>query len=421
MNVLKLSRIKEIIIYGFFPFLMLDYFSLMFGYDFHRIFGTPFILGVDILALITCSLFITKNRNNLGKILFILWLFYNLASLLGYIYNGKPTTCYFGMIRPLVFPMLFFFIGSTEKKDNDTFYLSFMYSCLVCYIIGLFLYFSMPSSYVSYLSRINENTWYGTNATEEYILSTARMSSFFGDSYAISYTSVPAFIICLSLLFKKTCLSNRILLFFASICLISALLCQQRSAMFFAILVLFFFIFWGWKKKNTLLFKYALIVCLIIFVAISYFALDPRFSVVFDNVFDRFKEMSFADAMDSSRPDQYKNAIKACHNFIIGDGIGSISSIARRYGFLGVSDGEYIRIFVETGIVGSILFIILIFKTLYRCYIDLNRYVTEFLIIAFFLFAMIGSNSLSINYFYSIIFWFSIGRVWSSASFSNSN
>lgn len=402
-------NLKNIVFWCFVPSMMLDYFMLMLGIDLHRIIAGPFILAVDFFAILYIIKSSREKNRPWGKNVFLIWFFYNILSILGYLWNGKPIECYFEILRPLIFPMLFFFVGNDYKEKGNRFYDIYLISCIVCFVIGIILFVSMPPFYLDYLKRMMEDSWYEQNTSESYLMEFGRMSSFFKDSYAISYLSVPALALSLGFMMKKTKFNQSVLYFFAFICFLSAMLCQQRAAMAGAMLVFVFFLFYNNKISKT---KVIVVAVLFIVVGSIYIVNDERYDAINTMITSRFEDMSSKESLNSGRTDQYTSALDGCNNILFGDGIGSGSSIIRKYGFKGVSDGEYVRILVENGIVGLFLFLLLIVNTVKRCFNDLKKHATELCIVCFFLLAMTGSNSLSINFFYSCIFWYAIGNVW---------
>lgn len=404
-----MNKAKQLVFCFFVPSIMLDYFLLMLGKDLHRIIAGPFILAVDFFAIVYIIKSLGEKNRSLGKRVFLIWFFYNILSVLGYLWNGKPVDCYFSIIRPLIFPMLFFFAGNDYKEKGNRFYDFYLISCIICFVIGIVLFMTMPPFYLDYLKSLLADSWYEQNTSDSYIMEFGRMSSFFKDSYAISYLSVPALALSLGFMMKKTVFNQRLLYLFAFICFLSAMLCQQRAAMVCAMLVFVFFLFYNKKISKT---KIIVVSILFIVVGSIYIVNDERYEAINTMLTSRFEDMSSKESLNSGRTDQYTSAIEGCNNLVLGDGIGSGSSVVRKYGFKGVSDGEYVRILVESGIIGLSLFLFLVMITLKRCFRYLKKNVIELCIVCFFLLAMTGSNSLSIHFLYSCIFWYAIGNVW---------
>lgn len=403
-----MNKIAYFVLYCFVPSIMLDYFFLMFGVDLHRIIAAPFIIGIDFFALYLLYKQLNTGKKTKGWYLFFLWFVINLGSIYSYLYNGRPFNCYIEIIRPLIFPMLFFFYGYFTKDSDNRFYRIYLFSCIACFVIGFFLYFTMPPFYVEHLLNIKQNGL-SDGTAEDYLIEFGRMSSFFSDSYAISYTSVPALALALGFLKDKVFSKKTLLISFAIICLLSSILCQQRAAIATSVLVLLFYIIYNKDFKVSRFIMVAGIASIIGF----YFLVEyTRYDVISSMLNSRYDDFFSSESMDSGRSSQYERILEVWNNFLTGDGIGACSSIARKYGFRGVSDGEYIRILTETGVLGLVTFVILVLATLKRCVKNLENYHIEMCIIVFFLLAMIGSNSLSIHFLYATIFWFSIGRVW---------
>ena len=292
---------------------------------------------------------------------------------------------------------------------------------IFCFLVGFYLYFFTPSYYTDYLLRVRENTWYmgDTYHTAETIMEHIRFGSFFSDSYAISYFSVPSLILSFSFILKKS-ESNYIRLwyFIALISFAAALLCQQRIAMSLSIAIVLFFSIRGIRYNNKMLAAiFGAAGALFIFAIVTFLDAD-RLSVITEMIFGRFEHMHFNEAMDA-RTGQYTGIWSSWNNIVFGDGLGSHSGVAMMYGHKVVNDGEFIRVLVENGIVGILIFVFMILKSLIRAYRLRRWLLPESLIVLYFLAACIGSDALSIMFFYTPIFWFCLGRIWNNEYISN--
>ena len=401
---------KEWLIIAFYPLLFLNALLGMFGLKFDRILVFPLIL---FLIFTSISLFIKRKRNT-GSEFVVAFIIYNLLSILFYSYNGRPLDCFTHMLFPFVIPILFFFWGNNRDSINVMpFYKCFVILCLGAFLYGFYLYAVMPSYYLSYITDIYNNSWYNSaQFQEESILIMSRFSSFFGSSYAISYLSVPALCIAAGLLNKSKNTRERYFYYITiGISWVAAVLCQQRVAMIMASIFLLFVILSGHNKGKFQIFYLLLTIPILYFVYILFFE-TGRAMDVSELLTARIERMNLNDAYEGSRTNQYITSLMNMDNFLLGDGLGSASSYARKYGFAGVSDGEYVRIFVENGIVGACIFISLIVYTIKKMFEKWEECKWEILVIIYFLMASFVSNSLSINLLYAPIFWFCMGRLW---------
>ena len=93
--------------------------------------------------------------------------------------------------------------------------------------------------------------------------------------------------------------------------------------------------------------------------------------------------------------------------------MGSKNAGARQAGLPGITDGNFVKILVENGVVGLFWFLWFVLKSLKKAVLRKNKNTIEAWIILFMLFAMTGSNGLCIEFYYSAIFWYAIGKIWS--------
>lgn len=403
----------------FFPIVMIDYYLIMRGYNYNSILMLPIVAFITLFCI--KPLIDGVASRNTGIRLVTVWLIYNLLSFALILGNDVETECFTSRIRTYLFPILFFYFGSNVEFSKTKFYKSFLYSMIFCFIIGFYLYFFTPSYYTDYLLRVRENTWYmgDTYHTAETIMEHIRFGSFFSDSYAISYFSVPSLILSFSFLFYKSERKHdKLWYFIALISLAAAILCQQRIAIALSIAIVMFFSFWGIKNDNkTLAIVFGVAIGLAISSMVMFLDKD-RLSTISEMIFGRFEHMHFNEAMDD-RTGQYTGIWSSWNNIVLGDGLGSHSGVAMMYGHKVVNDGEFIRVLVENGIIGILIFSTFILKSLVRAY-RLNRWLLpELLVVLYFLLACIGSDALSIMFFYTPIFWFCLGRIWNKEYISN--
>lgn len=413
-----IKAIKHIVAYSIIPLLVSEFFFLMLGIVVHSFVVTPIILLMDLLGIF---LIVTSfHKNNTGLKLFFIWFFFNLLTICSYLNNDLPYSCFGEMLRPYIFPMLFFMLGIDNDIDSTKFFNVYLYTYLFVFILGIILYVTMPSFYLSYLSELASQAWYGTNSSESYILENTRMSAFFDSSYAISYSSIPAMSIALGGTFNSNAGKTRWLFVVTIICWLSALLCQQRSAMFFSVVVVVYYFYKSRRIVKGKSFFMGFIIAGILGI-IFFLSATDRFDLIKDAVETRFNEMSLSEAYEGSREYQVETTVRSINNYIVGDGLGARSAPARKLGRVGVTDNEYIRILAESGIVGIVLFFVFAGCSLLKARRRITVYFAEIMVIGFFIFAMIGSNSLSISHLYAPIFWFSMGSIWKRQYNNNLN
>lgn len=407
--VVRYTSIKRNLINWFFPVMIIVYFLIMFDVNINTYIGLPIIFLITISGIVK----MIKCEDSISSLVCI-WIIYNILSVYNYAFNELPIECYTIKLKQMIFPILFFFFGKDARINDNHFYYSFLLSMLFCLGVGLVLYITTPQFYLEYLLDVRDAVWHSSSSgiNEDSIMNYTRFSSFFGSSYAVSYFSIPS--MCLSGYFiqrekkKSTCHTIFLYLLFL-ISFVSAILCQQRIAMVFSTIVLLFFVVFS---KNSR--KYFLIIITIFIIGLIYARLfvitDDRFTLLFTQLDRRLEAFNFSEAM-GDRSNQYVNALSRWKNLILGDGLGSVSDYALKYGVLGVSDGEYVRIIVESGLVGLLIFVYIALSSLYKSVVLYKRRPAECLIILFFIIAGIGSNAFSVMYLFTPIFWFAVGKI----------
>lgn len=408
MNIINKVVDKTLIL--FFPIIMVDYYLIMRGININNYIILPIIFVLFIGSIV----YFKVGDISIGFKLYTLWIAQSMFSIVLYAFNGLPLECYSQAIKQCFFPMLFFIFGYTIRNDYS-FYKTYLYSCAFCFVIGLYLYLFTPPYYLQFLVDIKENTWYfGDNILDEdLVVGFTRFSSFFTSSYSISFFSIPAIAISLGWIIRKENNINRAMLsFFLFLSVASAILSMQRIAMFFAVVLLILYSFYGYinKAKRVLLFTTLI---LIIITSILFFLSDnDRFVLIYDMLSDRLAVFNISDAM-SVRTNQYKDygVFDNLLRLIFGSGMGSAGAFAGRLGYSAIYDGEFVKLLVEYGIFGLLVFVSLLLLTIYKMLKNYKYLHIEFGIISFYVLSCIGANSLSM-FFYSIMFWFAMGMVW---------
>lgn len=153
---------------------------------------------------------------------------------------------------------------------------------------------------------------------------------------------------------------------------------------------------------------------IIIYFALGLSFADDRLSAISEMITNRLDSMNFDQAM-SDRSGQYTKAYNEIFNyFVTGKGMGAGGHAAVMNGNIGVCDGEFIHLFFEFGIIGSLIFVPFIFITLKRGITNFNELCVETSIVVYLLLSGIGENVLSVSYLIGPIFWFCAGRIWNN-------
>ena len=380
----------------------------MFGYDSNNYLDYPLMLIVGYKGV---SLILKGSNNQVFK-LFTAFFVYCAFSGFFYLLNGVPFRCYFISAQLLLLPMIFFYYGCKFNPSNDEFEKMFIYGCTFCFLVGFYLYIARPSFYVAAVERATANLSDSDLAGRD-LVDYVRFGSFFGNSYPVEFFSVPTLILSLYYLNKKYI--KKIVLYIAAIsAFVAAFICIQRASVAGAMGVLIFYFFYkgkGGKMKITLILSAFVIFAFVIFADIisstdSYENLNLQFN-------DMLSRFDFSQAMDE-RKYQYKEFNRSSFvSDIVGLGLGTCGHQARYFGLQTINDNQYMLLFREFGLIGCLLLLIVIVRSIVRGLKNFKIYYPQLLILGFFLFAFLGSEPLEVAYV-SCVFWFSLGRIWNS-------
>lgn len=350
------------------------------------------------------------------KSVFTLFLIYNLSSIIWYVFNGVTFRCYLNEVFNSIPAMFFFYIGMSDRRKDERFFLLFMYACSICMLIGFYLYLSMPEWFIANKTEIINNQWFAQyDYKESDITSSMRFSSYLSDTYEADIYAIFSFGIAMSFLYNhKNYYGRTFAYIFILINLVAAILTQQRVAMAAVSFYFIFFIIWGYKNRNkkdasNLFFTIILLVALVMPVLFEYF--DDRLIIVQELLKGRIENMSMSKAL-GERDYQIKLLTDYWSNPIMGHGIGSGGSVARSFGYPAVTDCAYIEMLYEIGIIGFIFYMFILIKTAFRGIAYLRCYMAELCIIGFVAVASIGSNTLTMGFFAIAPFWYCLGRIW---------
>lgn len=375
-----------------------------------------------ILLLIGMRVYVRSNNYMGFKQLFTSYFVYCLFSIIWYAVNGAPIKCYLNEIYNSVPAMFFVYIGMTDTRSENKFYKRFLYACTISMVLGIWFYITTPGWFMARRTEyINMQANAKYTYTEDDILQQMRFSSYLGDTYEVDVYAILAMSIALFYLFQAYKKNESTIVIWVCVLVnfIAAILCQQRVAMAYSVLVIGVFIYCGIKYNNKsaskkLITIFVSVLTLIILLAVFYFG--DRAEYLTSMLSDRMDNMSVSKALGER---DYQLDLLRNHWFlpIFGHGIGSGGATAGFFGLPHVNDCSYIEILYETGIVGFLIFLLIMFKTTLRGLRYIRYYIVELMIIGFCLVACIGSNTLTIGFLSIFPFWYSIGRIWNKEHF----
>lgn len=322
-------------------------------------------------------------------------------SLTGMIFRPYPIEFFYKVFVDSYIPVLFYFIGKhSENQIQTRFYNRTLIAILFVYVVGFYYSLTMPSWYVEKtLALANLHTSY----TEDTIMY-ARFGSFL-DSYHVANLGVVALCISFGLIKTDDRISIRLLDYFGlGIVIVAVLLSQQRVAMFIGGAFLIYYVLKSSKNKTAI---FGILSVLLILLFVIPLIIDDA---IVSEVLARFSGES-RSAMVSSRTHQWIEAIKGVIEPVFGNGIGSGGHIAIEHGWHpAIADGSYFKIWLEGGMYSTFLFLIILIVSLWKAFVNRNKYYVEFPALCFFSCSLLGANIIDMPYIIAPM-WYAIGRV----------
>ncbi len=366
--------------------------------------------GIAILITLIYLVKFNIPKNDATK-LFNIFILIVAFSFIQYLYNNRPFICYINDASNYLAAMLFFYIGITDDRPGRSLYHKMVFAIAVVFFVGLYFYITTPSWYVARnLDVINSMT--SVQYDENSMMETLRYSAFFGDSYSVSHLSVFCSAIAL---FEIAYYQGKYRIFaiaFLIVGLISSIASMHRASILGSVIAIIIYVYFNHRthryKANSTVFALSVV------AVITFIAFMPSFTERIGDILGMVTErvddnMNLNNALNERK--FTKEVMSSMQFFIFGHGLGSGGGSVRAYGFPGITDMQYIKMFFENGLVGAVLFIGIMVRALRRGIKHIGYYLTEIIIIIFILVAMLGSNSLSIYYFIVYPFWYAVGRI----------
>ena len=317
-----------------------------------------------------------------------------------------------------VLPMGYFAAGSCEFNTGTHYEKGFWLALSISFLLGFYLYFFAPSWYAHRLAAIWSGRWYRDTISEFAVLQYSRFSGIFGGSYAISYFGIAALSMSFCSFVHPSSPREKKLAGLALVaCWVACILCQQRIAMVCSTLIVIGHVGYGAQKTGNMRQLVAIAVAAVLFSGVAYWVAtmtSERVARVGEQLFRRWEAMDFGQAMES-RTWQYRTLMANWNAVVLGHGLGSGGAYARSHGLPGVTDGQYVKVLYEQGLLGVTWLGVIFICTLVRGLKHFRLFRFELGTIVFFCLAGIASNALCMNALYSMPFWYSLGRIWNYA------
>jgi hypothetical protein len=367
----------------YFIIILLAYFIYV-----HHYLGVIYVDSIIVAAIvILLSFLINKtnsrfflDKNNLIIIAIILWL------LFGVIYSNAPIYGLTKLYKFTGFYLLAYFTAETITR-NISFFLKVMAVFLLIMILDIFYVYKSFNGFISLVSVTSRLEEFGVKS---------------GFTSPIEAARYIAFIIILIFISFKEKIFNKLwrlisygLIIFGLIFMVLMGSKGPFLSMFLAIS--FLTIFYSENRIKTVFF----FIIPIFLILIIYIFQDYILAKIPDNLSEYIFYRYFNIEKFTDRPDLFMMALNDLNNYFIGEGTGNFGFILFGFDANGYPHNIFVELFYENGIIGLILFLSLLFSTLWRS-IHINNRIERVLFtvsILFFLFASMTSGDIAGNPF----------------------
>ena len=362
--------------------------------------GFPDFYTYITIFLILFVLFFIKDFHILSKgidLLIVLFIIYQIiVSLL--VGGSELLRDWWITIRVQVFSMIFYYVGRYKSDDSIKFLENMKVPMLFAMIIGIVLYFWSPSWYIE-KRTIGLSADSSMNAYYE----STRLSSFWPWSYTMGYGSLFYFMYFYKDFCKHSNIYNAVLIL---ISLSTLFFAQQRVSIAFLFVFLFLSIYCNPYNNRKISLKIFFFIVAIM-VGIIYYLINFADSGLLDYILNRSLEKE--DNMVAERYGMFSSYLTVS---ILGSGVGSFGHAAVSSKGFGAADCEYVRMFIELGLVGSMLLFLIFINALFRAWSLKKYYFFELSVLLFYIAAMIGATPFENYSMQPFLFWFCIGRLY---------
>lgn len=327
-----------------------------------------------------------------------LWIAFNLLSGIWCVSFGMPLSVYLGELFTTALPMCFYFCGRRDGSSHR-FSVNFLISVAVIGLIGVILFITGPKFYIDYLMRLE-------------LISKADVPTMRVRMHSVIGSTLMGFLPTVGMLISVRCFiesrerRSRILSAASFILMLFlSFMSNQRSAMAAAIIIIIYLnilIFFVFNTADRRIF-YGECIAIPVFAALFFFLFRDAFMKVY------YRLVSLPGAI-AQRSDQWVGAANNMKSIWLGNGLGANGHRAIGYTEHLIADGGLAKLYVESGIIGTSLFIFLILLILKRGFSRLKDTAPEVGIVLITLLMSVGSNMMS--FALSVpVFYYYMGRI----------
>lgn len=317
------------------------------------------------------------------------YVIYCLCTVFSYFANNMSIIVFVKAASNSLLPLIFYW---SAKRGVHTIYKAFWWGNGLCCTMGIALLIVMPTWYFLYC--------------QEYGYSFTRLSSCVG-STAIGSMCAIAVVIAVQIMYSTNGKKGK-LQYIVSI--LFAFASMQRSAWIVVILTLVLahvYIFFKWR---CIAWRYLVIEGVALVIAVVLLK-EQIISMVMRWIAEHqaAANAGYSTGMFSSRTDTWGKALQDS-NILFGNGYGTAGHKAIGYTDSIVADGSWICLLCEIGIVGMLLFVIILFYVIVKGIKNLKSLFMPLGIIVCILLQAIGSNLFEYQLIMPI-FWYAIGHI----------
>ena len=380
-------------------YIVIGIFTTILGLD--SILFKLFMLISFVTSLIKFSNIKLTNTIDFFVFLFLLWILFNSVTI-DYPNHMK---LWIQALVANIFPISFYFLAKSTNHNIEEILEKATIPMLIAMICGLIFYYTEPGWYTAVKMRqILSRTENGA-VSDVQLIEYFRLSSFWVTPYVIGYATMLFADFNINKLFSKSINKKDTRKHFVmlALCIIIIVLTQFRATIYAFILTTVYLMFFA---KNKIKLSYIIAV-----VSLGIFIL----SFVMDENSETgayFRERMMKGVEQEELESRFE---------IVTGGISITSITGNGYGRFGANaptingewaflDSEYLKVLAELGIIGFIPFVGLITSGLLKTFRK-KKFQLEFIILAFYAMAFMGSSCLSVSTTFPFIFWYTLGRV----------
>ena len=395
MKNFKIKNTANIILENYFLLMAISALGIIFT-------GAGYVESIILPLIIYVVFFYSKRKSGSFDLIIYLILLLTIVTWLINDYDQK----YFLIFRSLMAQTCFifaYFIGKNIQNKYHYVILEKAYwPFVICCILGIYFYFFPPNWYLEYAISNSGDYDSDSSAFLEYF----RLRSIFSHTYYMAYF---CFFYGTYLVYKKVILNDksRFINWTLSIIVITSLLAMMRgpfSCFLLSSIILFFYS--SIRKRNLAnIFKLFVIIGGVLLIAIS----------VFNNL--SYAQQEFLSSKVLSVTEDSSELIKSRSDNdieynLFGDGVGKHASYVDKISKNTVlADNEYNKISVEYGLIGTLLFVLLIGMSIVKCLLNFRYLLFEFCCILMLAICMTGADPISTGNKHCLLFYMILGYV----------